>query len=49
MPLFRLSGLVSATRRVVNLDQSQILRDDGDDIVLDEVLLKAQFSLGGGK
>jgi hypothetical protein len=49
MPLFRLAGLVSATRRVVNLDQAQILRDDGDDIILEETLLKAQFSLGGDK
>jgi len=32
---------------VVNLDQAQILNDDGDDIVLNEALLKAQFALGG--
>jgi hypothetical protein len=49
MPLFRLGGLVSANRRVVNLDQAQILRDEGDDVVLDEALLKAQFALGGDK
>jgi hypothetical protein len=48
-PIFRIGGLVSATRRVVNLDQAQILKDDGDDIVLDEALLKAQFALGGDK
>ncbi|TIL48217.1 BREX-2 system phosphatase PglZ [Mesorhizobium sp.] len=46
MPTFRLGGLVSAARRVLNLDQAQILRDDGDDIVLDEALLKVQFGLG---
>ena len=47
MPTFRLGGVVSATRRVLNLDQAQVLRDDGDDIVLDEGLLRAQFALRG--
>jgi hypothetical protein len=47
-PIFRLGGLVSAARRVLNLDQAQILSDDGDDVVLDEMLLKDQFSLGDG-
>jgi hypothetical protein len=45
MPTFRLSGLVSAARRVVNVDQAQVLRDDGDDIILDVALLRAQFAL----
>jgi hypothetical protein len=47
IPMFRLGGFVSATRRVLNVDQAQILRDDGDDIVLDVALLRAQFALGG--
>jgi hypothetical protein len=47
IPTFRLGGLVSATRRVLNLDQAQVIKDAGDDIVLDEALLSAQFALGG--
>ena len=47
MPTFRLGGLVSATRRVLNLDQAQVLKDDGDDIVLDEGLIRTQFALRG--
>lgn len=47
MPIFRLSGLVSAARRVLNVDQAQVLKDDGEDIVFDEALLKTQFMLGG--
>ena len=47
MPTFRLGGLVSATRRVLNLDQAQVMRDDGDDIVLDEGLIRTQFALRG--
>jgi hypothetical protein len=46
IPIFRLGGLVSATRRVLNVDQAQILRDDGDDVVLDLALLRAQFAIG---
>ncbi len=49
VPKLRLGGLVSAVRRVLNLDQAQVLRDDGDDIVLDEGLLRAQFGLEGGR
>jgi hypothetical protein len=49
MPTFRLTGLVSAARRVLNLDQAQVLRDDGDDIVIDERLLKSQFTLGDNR
>lgn len=45
----RLRGLVSAARRVLNLDQAQVLRDEGDDVVLDEPLLQAQFAIGGGR
>ena len=49
MPTFRLGGVVSAARRVLNVDQAQVLRDDGDDIVLDEALLRAQFVLGADR
>lgn len=45
---FRLGGLVSAARRVLNMDQAQVLRDDGDDVVLDAALLRAQFGIEGG-
>jgi len=47
VPAFRLGGLVSAARRVLNLDQAQVLRDEGEDIMLDEALLRTQFGLGG--
>jgi hypothetical protein len=49
MPIFRLSGLISAAGRVLNVDQAQVLKDDGEDIVFDEALLKTQFMLGGGR
>jgi hypothetical protein len=44
-PLFRIGGLVNAARRVLNLDQAQSLTIDGDDVVLDTALLRAQFGL----
>jgi hypothetical protein len=44
-PLFRIGGLVNAARRVLNLDQAQILAIDGDDVVLDAALLRVQFAL----
>jgi hypothetical protein len=49
VPVFRLSGLVSAARRVLNVDQAQVLKDDGDDIIFDEALLRTQFALGGDR
>jgi hypothetical protein len=49
MPIFRLGGLVSAARRVLNVDQAQVLKDDGEDIVFDEALLRQQFTLGGDR
>jgi hypothetical protein len=49
MPTFRLGGLISAARRVLNVDQAQVLRDDGDDLVLDEELLRTQFGLRGDR
>jgi hypothetical protein len=49
MPIFRLSGLVSAARRVLNVDQAQVLKDDGEDVVFDEALLKTQFMLRGDR
>jgi hypothetical protein len=45
IPLFRIGGLVNAARRVLNVDQAQILVIEGDDVVLDETLLRAQFVL----
>lgn len=47
MPAFRIAGLISAARRVLNLDQAQVLKEEGDDVILNEPLLKAQFGLGG--
>jgi hypothetical protein len=44
-PLFRIGGLVNAARRVLNVDQAQILAIDGDDVVLDAALLRTQFAL----
>jgi hypothetical protein len=44
-PLFRIGGLVNAARRVLNVDQAQILAIDGEDVVLDAALLRAQFAL----
>jgi hypothetical protein len=49
IPVFRLGGFVSATRRVLNVDQAQILREEGDDIVIDAALLRIQFALGGDR
>ena len=43
----RLGGFVSAARRVLNLDQAQVIALDGEDIILDEALLRMQFELGG--
>jgi hypothetical protein len=45
-PLLRVGGLVNATRRVLNLDQAQILAINGEEITLDERLLRVQFGLG---
>jgi hypothetical protein len=45
MPAFRIGGLVNAARRVLNVDQTQVLAIDGDDIVLDQALLRIQFAL----
>jgi hypothetical protein len=46
MPAVRIGGLVNAARRLLNLDQAQVLSQDGDDVVLDERLLRVQFDLG---
>lgn len=45
-PSLRVGGLVNAARRVLNLDQAQILVIDGDEVIFDERLLRTQFSLG---
>ena len=45
VPAFRLLGIVNAARRVVNLDQAQVLVIEGDDVVLNERVLHVQFGL----
>ncbi len=45
VPTLRISGIVSAARRILNLDQAQVVVMDGDDVVLDELLLRVQFQL----
>jgi hypothetical protein len=48
VPSFRAAGIVNATRRVLNVDQAQVLSIDGagDEVVLDLRLLRLQFDLG---
>lgn len=48
IPAFRVGGLVNAARRVLNVDQSQVLslEPSGDEIVLNVRLLRLQFDLG---
>jgi hypothetical protein len=48
VPAFRVAGLVNATRRVLNVDQAQVLtiESTGDEVVLDLRLLRLQFDLG---
>ncbi len=50
LPAFRASGLVNATRRVLNVDQAQVLSIDAtaDEVILDVRLLRLQFEIGGG-
>ena len=50
LPAFRASGLVNAARRVLNVDQAQVLSIDlsTDEVVLDIRLLRLQFEIGGG-
>jgi hypothetical protein len=48
-PTLRVAGVVSAARRVLNLDQAQVVGMEGDDVVLDERLLRVQFGLGNGR
>lgn len=49
IPVLRIGGLVNAARRLLNVDQAQVLIQDGDDVVLDERLLRVQFDLGHGQ
>lgn len=42
----RVPGLVNAARSVLNLDQAQVLYTDGEEVVLNEALLRMQFELG---
>ena len=44
-PSIRIGGIVNAARRVLNLDQEQVLIMDGGDVVLNERLLRVQFGL----
>lgn len=48
VPAFRVAGVVNATRRVLNVDQAQVLAIEGtgDEVVLDLRLLRLQFDLG---
>jgi hypothetical protein len=50
LPTFRTSGLVNAARRVLNVDQAQVLSIDAtaDEVVLDLRLLRLQFEIGAG-
>jgi hypothetical protein len=50
LPTFRAAGLVNAARRVLNVDQAQVLSIDAtaDEVVLDVRLLRLQFEIGGG-
>jgi hypothetical protein len=45
VPTLRINGIVSAARRILNLDQAQVLAVAGNDVVLDERLLRVQFQL----
>ena len=48
VPAFRTAGIVNATRRLINVDQAQVLSIDcaGDEVFLDVRLLRLQFELG---
>jgi len=48
VPAFRASGLVNAARRVLNVDQAQVLQIDAssDEVVLDQRMLRVQFQIG---
>lgn len=48
MPVLRMGGIVNATRRLLNVDQAQVLVIDGDEVVLDERLLRVQFGIRNG-
>jgi hypothetical protein len=45
MPVLRMGGIVNATRRLLNVDQAQVLVIDGDEVVLDQRLLRMQFGI----
>jgi hypothetical protein len=46
MPVLRIGGIVNATRRILNVDQAQVLVIEGDEVVLDQRLLRMQFGIG---
>ena len=47
MPPFRLTGLIAATRRLLNVDGLQVLdvEDASDTIILNRLLLEQQFEI----
>jgi len=45
MPEMRMGGIVNATRRLLNVDQAQVLVIDGDEVVLNLRLLSEQFGI----
>jgi hypothetical protein len=45
VPKLRVGGIVNAARRVLNLDQAQVLSLADNEVVLDERLLRTQFQL----
>lgn len=51
VPLFRLEGIVSALRRILNADGYDVLSVDeaSETVVLNRALLDAQFGLAGGR
>ncbi|MDW9414209.1 BREX-2 system phosphatase PglZ [Sinorhizobium meliloti] len=49
LPAFRAAGLVNAAKRVLNVDQAQVLSLDAtaDEVILNIRLLRVQFEIGG--
>ncbi len=45
MPLFRLQGLTTKMRRLVNLDGYEVLTKNEDTLILNKALLKSQFEI----
>lgn len=45
-PAIRIGGIVNAARRLLNVDQAQVLQLREDEVILEEGLLRLQFGLG---